>query len=305
MKIATTIGEMYAYCRNTPAEAVRMYEGTGFRYLDYSFYNVLRGEHPFLTDAWKSLIDDAGNAAAGLGMTFVQAHSPDYNPLGNPGDTAYHEAGMKASLRSVQACGMLGIGAIVVHSGITLDYRYPMDKEGYFRANLPFYRALLEEAEKWNVKICIENSSEGNMGERYFFMTAEDMNDFISYVDHPLLGGCWDTGHGHMRGTDPCREMATLGRNFTCLHLHDNMGSRDEHIAPFFGTIDMDSVMQGLVQSGFGGYLTFESDNFLPAAPVHGSDRLKTVPLEVKRAALSLLYQIGRSCLAAYGLYEE
>ncbi len=305
MKIATTIGELYAFCHNDPAEAVRMYEGTGFRYLDYSFYNVLASGHRFMTDGWEAMVHEAGDAAAKLGMKFVQAHSPNYNPLGNPGNTAYHEAGLEASVRSVRACGMLGIPAIVVHTGITMDYLYPADKGGYFRANLPFCRALLSEAEKWNVKICIENSAEGNMGPRYFFMTAEDMNDFIAYADHPLLGGCWDTGHGHMRGTDPCRELVTLGRNLTCVHIHDNMGSRDEHIAPFFGTIDMDSVVQGLIRSGFDGYFTFESDSFLSASAAHGSDRLKTVPIDVKRAALSLLYQIGKSCLDAYGIYEE
>jgi len=305
MKIATTIGEVYAYTDQDPVSAVRLYEGTGFRYLDYSFYNVLRGNHPFLTEAWKTQVDNAGSTAASLGMKFVQAHSPNYNPLGNPGDSSYHEAGMKASLRSVEACGMLGIGAIVVHSGITEDYLYPDDKEGYFRANRPFYCALLEEAEKWNVKVCIENSAEGNMGRRYFYMTAEDMNDFVDYMNHPLLGCCWDVGHGHMRGTDPCTELTGLGKNLTCVHIHDNMGVRDEHIAPFFGNIDMDSILQGLIQSGYNGYFTFESDGFLTASAAHGSGRLKTVPAAVKRASLSLLYQIGKSCLEAYGIYEE
>lgn len=305
MKLATTIGEVYSFVNRDPAAAVRMYEGTGFRYLDYSFYNVLRGEHPFLGDDWKSQIDAAGNAASSLGMKFVQAHSPDYNPLGRPEDTDYHEAGMKASLRSVEACGMLGIGAIVVHSGITEDYLYPEDKDGYFKANRPFYAALLEEAEKWNVKVCIENSAEGNMGRRYFYMTAEDMNDFVGYMAHPLLGCCWDVGHGHMRGTDPAAELTGLGKNLTCVHIHDNMGKYDEHIAPFFGNIDMDSIMQGLIRSGYGGYFTFESDNLLNASAVHGSGRLKTVPVSVRRASLSLLYEIGKSCLSAYGIYEE
>ena len=36
MKIATTIGEMFPYV-NSPAEAVRAYEGSGFHFLDYSF----------------------------------------------------------------------------------------------------------------------------------------------------------------------------------------------------------------------------------------------------------------------------
>lgn len=305
MKLATTIGEMYAYSHSDPAGAVRMYEGTGFKYLDYSFYNVLSPDHPFLTDSWKNQVNEAGEAAAKLGMKFVQAHSPNYNPLGQLDNADYHKAGLEASIRSVTACGMLGIGSIVVHSGITEDYLYPEDKDGYFRANLPFYRALLEEAEKWNVKVCIENSAEGNMGRRYFYMTGEDMNDFIDYVNHPLLGGCWDIGHGHMRGADTCHEMTTLGKNLTCVHIHDNMGVHDEHIAPFFGNIDMDSVMQGLIQSGFRGYFTFESDSFFHFRGEHGSGRLKHIPLDAKRASLAFLYQIGKSCLDAYGIFEE
>lgn len=59
MKIATTIGEMYSFVRS-PAEAVRAYEGTGFRYLDYSFYTVLRDPaDPFMSDSWEKNIYDA------------------------------------------------------------------------------------------------------------------------------------------------------------------------------------------------------------------------------------------------------
>ena len=42
MKIATTIGEMYSYTEK-PAKAIEAYEGTGFNYLDYSFYNLHDG----------------------------------------------------------------------------------------------------------------------------------------------------------------------------------------------------------------------------------------------------------------------
>lgn len=47
MKIATTIGEVRGYAA-TPAEAVKFYEGTGFRHFDYSFYHVLdHADDPF------------------------------------------------------------------------------------------------------------------------------------------------------------------------------------------------------------------------------------------------------------------
>lgn len=305
MKIATTIGEMYAYTAMNPAEAVRMYEGTGFRYLDCSFYNVLNPGHRFMTDEWKEQVTEAGEAAAKLGMKFVQAHSPNYNPLRDPADEAYHTAGLEASLRSIEACGMLGIPNIVVHTGYSLDYTYPTDKETYFKANEPFLRALIPAMEKWNVTVCIENSAEGNMGPQYFFMSGQDMNDFIDFMGHPLLGGCWDIGHGHMRNIPPHDELVSLGKNLTAVHIHDNNGIADEHIAPFFGTIDMDSVMQGLIDADYKGYFTFESDGFLPCRPGHGSGRLSCPPIAVKRAALAMLYQIGKSCLEAYGLFEE
>ena len=100
MKLATTIAEMYAFTAS-PAEAVRQYEGTGFRYLDYSFYSVARKDgHPFMRDGWQTLIRDAKAAADELGFTFVQAHAPDCALRGEKG-----EYGLRSTIRSiVSAC---------------------------------------------------------------------------------------------------------------------------------------------------------------------------------------------------------
>ena len=304
MKIATTIGEMYPWC-SSPAEAVRAYEGTGFRYLDYSFYNANRPGAVFLTDGWLAEVEAAGEAAAALGFSFVQAHSPNYNPYHDENDVSYHEAGMLATIRSIEACGRLGIPNIVVHTAYGPRCQYPADAEKYFRDNLPFIEALYPAMEKWNVRVCIENSAEGNMGTNYFFMTAEDMNDFIAFAGHPLLGACWDTGHGNMRGTDPYRELVTLGKNLHAVHFQDNSGAGDEHIAPFFGTLDVDGFMRGLIDAGYAGPLTFESDNFLRYRSNRGSGPLQFPPKRVKRAAMALLHEIGAACLETYGIAED
>ena len=58
MKIATTTGELRGYTAS-PAEAVKMYEGTGFKHLDISFYEVLKEGDPFMTDAWRDQILEA------------------------------------------------------------------------------------------------------------------------------------------------------------------------------------------------------------------------------------------------------
>ena len=170
MKLATTTGGFLPWVKTT-AEAVRLYEGTGFRHLDYSFYKVIHPGSPFLGDRWLDEVEDAGREAARLGMDFVQAHSPNYNPLDPDAD---HAAGMLATLRSIEACGRLGILNIVVHPGVAADLDYPGDREEFFRRNLVFFRSLFPAMEKWNVNVLVENSAEKN--EIYKARFAEAFN---------------------------------------------------------------------------------------------------------------------------------
>lgn len=311
MKIATTIGDFKHYTPNW-AEAVKQFEGTGFRYLDFDFYSVLYPGSPFLGDDWKKDVENAAEEAAKRGFTFVQAHSPDYNPLSDKTD---HEAGMRALLRSIEACGMLGIPNLVVHSGISETYRYPDGQEGYFKANRAFYESLFPSMEKYQVNVLIENSARGNMGDNYFFMTGQEMSDFIDECHHPRLQACWDTGHANMDSRDQYREIRTLDSRLKAIHFQDNFGACDEHFAPFMGTLDVDAVMQGLLDSGFRGYLTFEAQNLLTLDGAWPHPRHKTSALaerklpepslELRREAEKLLYQIGKYVLTRYGCYEE
>lgn len=310
MKLATTIGDFLPW-GVSPAEAVRLYEGTGFRHLDYSFYNVIKTGSPFLADRWLDAVDAAGREAARLGMDFVQAHSPNYNPLDPKAD---HEAGMLATLRSIEACGRLGIRNIVVHPGVAADLDYPSGHDEYFRRNLVFFRSLYPAMEKWGVNVLIENSSEQNMGGRYFPMTGAEMREFADFANHPLLHCNWDTGHANMRGTDQKDEILAMGEHLRAVHIQDNFGACDEHLAPFMGTLDIDAVMQGLIAIGYSGYFTFEADNMLlrghwphsrRQVPSVAERRLATPPLALKRKAIALLYEIGRTILTAYDCFEE
>ena len=310
MRLATTTGDFNKYTK-TPAEAVRAFEGTGFRYLDYSFYNVIYPGSPFLTDDWLREVDEAAEAASQLGFTFVQAHSPNYNPLDLNSD---HEAGMLVTVRSIEACGRLGIPNIVVHSGFSKTMRYPENREAYFRANRAYYERLFPAMERWNVNVLIENSAEKNMGSRFFFMTGREMADFLDWVGHPLLHACWDIGHANMRGANQHQEICALGNHLRAVHIQDNYGACDEHFAPMMGTVDMDAVMQGLQEVGFPGPFTFEAENLLTAAGSWPHARMQTEgisrrplaspSLELRRKAERLLYEIGRYILTSYECFE-
>lgn len=305
MKIATTIGEMYAFT-SSPAEAVRQYEGAGFKYLDYSFYTVLSSpDDPFMSDDWKTGVLRAKEVADGLGCKFVQAHAPCCEVIG--GDT---ERELIATIRSIEACGILGIKNMVIHSACVPEYKYPNDKLAYFKANEPFFRALIPAMEKNDVSILFENTTAKHCGDgNYFPITGQDLNDFVEFMDHPLFGAAWDVGHAHMDDIDHYTEIMTMGKNLKAIHVHDNDGKRDMHTAPFLGTLNYDSLMRGLIESGYEGYFTFEADGFFKyrrgSRMKEPNGRLAHPTLEIKKAALSLLYLIGKTILSEYRVFEE
>lgn len=311
MKLATTTADLAKYAADT-AGAVRLFAGTGFRYLDYSF-DVLYPGSAFLGPDWPRQVNAAAEAAAETGMTFVQAHAPSHNSLDPNAD---HETGLLATARTIEACGRLGIPNIVVHSGGAGCYRYPQDRLAYYEAILPFYRQLFPYMEKYNVKVLIENGCKANQGAIYSFRTAEDMRGFLDYAGHPLLGICWDTGHANLEeNMDQYRELKALGSALTALHVQDNDGIKDEHIAPFNGTLDLDAIIQGLLAIDFQGYFTLEACNFLrtencwpnfrKSTPLPAPTRLRRPSAELARQSVALLYQIGKYALEQYGCFEE
>jgi len=302
MKIATTIGEMYPFT-GSPVEAIRQYDGTGFRYFDYSFYRVaLDKKHPFMEDDWKESLYAAKDEAERRGFQFVQSHGPAC--LFNSDS---FERELAATKRSIEACGILGIKTMVMHSGLFANIMYPDDRLAYCKQIEPFFKALIPEMEKNGVYVLFENSTITHLEDGKFFpIYARDLNAMIAYMEHPLFGAAWDVGHAHIDGIDQYTEVMEMGKNLKALHIHDNNGKKDQHTAPFLGTLDYDSLLRGLIESGYEGYFTLEADGFFHrkrSAALTGP--LACTPIEVKRAALQLLYTVCKTILCTYNVFEE
>ena len=302
MKIATTIAEMYNFSSSanfasSSAEAISFYKDSGFRYLDFSFYGAAYPDSPMLSDGWKDVILESKAVADDLGFRFVQAHGPACEICGEEG-----EIGLIATIRAIEACGMLGIKNMVMHPGTFPDIKYPDDQLAFFKANETFFRALIPAMEKNNVNVLFEN---GTKQVRYYPMLAKELNAMIEYMDHPLFGAAWDVGHAHMAELDHYTEIMELGKNLKAIHVHDNDSSSDWHDCPFFGTVDYDSLMRGLIESGYEGTFTLEADSFFTYRRRGRSGRLAHTPLEVKQAAIKVLYTAAKSILTEYDLFEE
>jgi sugar phosphate isomerase/epimerase len=70
-------------------------------------------------------------------------------------------------------------------------------------------------------------------------------------------GVCLDFGHAHIMG-DVVDAVETLSGYLSATHVHDNAGSKDDHLLPFDGTIDWERALLALQKVGYDGALTFE-----------------------------------------------
>jgi sugar phosphate isomerase/epimerase len=71
------------------------------------------------------------------------------------------------------------------------------------------------------------------------------------------VGVCLDYGHAHLMG-DLGEAVETLSGHLWTTHVHDNSGTRDDHLVPYAGTIDWDAAMMATRKIGYDGTLMFE-----------------------------------------------
>lgn len=306
MKLATTTRDFDRFCE-TYEEKIGHIANAGFKNIDMGIYTVSRNADLLENDNWMDRCKQILEFSGKLGVKLVQAHAPTGNPLLTG---QRHDDLVKYTIRSIDVCGALGIPNIVVHAG----WESGIGQDEWFEKNREFYAKLFDAMEKNNVNVLVENGTRVNLKDRdcYYLYTGADMKSFVKYVDHPLFHACWDTGHANAEGAQYDQIMA-MGKDLYAIHFNDNLGKCDEHILPYCGTMNMDDIMHGLIDNGFGGYLTFEACNMLrPFVYNKGNrrdcpmeKRLSEPTLAMQDIVEKLLYEIGRHILTSYGIFEE
>lgn len=303
MKLATTTEDFRKFCKTYKEQVENVCEA-GFKYIDLGMYVVDNDDSLLIRDDWKKCAEELKITADKYGAKFVQAHSPGGNPLKEEG---FDEL-LKATLRSIEVCGEMGIKNIVVHAGLLPE----IGKEEFFEKNKQYYQKLFPTAEKCGVNILCENSTAVNAGEMYYTNSGTDMAEFVKYVNHPLFHICWDTGHANCEGNQ-YDDIKALGKELYALHIHDNRGMQDEHLIPYLGTINMDEVINALIEIGYEGYFTFEAESSLRPSrywlghrkTFEGDTRLLEPQFFMQTKLEKLMYDMGEYILKSYNLFEE
>ena len=87
-----------------------------------------------------------------------------------------------------------------------------------------------------------------------------DLCDAFGDPEH--VGICYDFGHANLTGGSHRQNLNAIGKRLKAVHVQDNHGQSDEHLLPFFGSIDWEQAMLGLAESGYTGDLTFEIQEY-------------------------------------------
>jgi sugar phosphate isomerase/epimerase len=190
-----------------------------------------------------------------------------------------------------------------------------MSREEYMEKNTEIFRQLIPYAEKYGTRLLIENVG-WQMGDARI-STADDLNELLDRIDHPLFGVCWDTGHANLCNLDQYEELKKLGSRLEGLHVHDNYGGKrtpncDLHLFPHWGNINFDGVISALLEIGYKGTFNFEVDSPIrrvePIPFVKNGEEQKKLDMmspELRQKMEIFLFEIGKQMLTTYGCFEE
>jgi len=92
--------------------------------------------------------------------------------------------------------------------------------------------------------------------------TPEMIRKLLLKVNSPLLGMCFDIGHFQIFSQAPLSDwITTMGASIFELHLHDNHGQWDEHLALGEGKIDIQGLLKMVQDLKLSPALTIEAVN--------------------------------------------
>lgn len=161
----------------------------------------------------------------------LSVHGPflDLNPVS--WDSKIASAAWERFSQAYQAAYSLGAEKIIYHTCFV-----PMTNllEGWVERMIEFWNRFMEDKGA-EIGVCLENVFDPEYGP---------LKEIAQNIVHPAFGLCLDVGHTHWASSHPVEEwLENLEPYIRHLHLHDNHGSRDEHLGLGQGSIPWSVIL--------------------------------------------------------------
>ena len=246
-----------------------MFKEAGFEAIDMGFGGVGRPGYELTGDDWERKVDELGNEAARLGLTFSQIHMPSLKGEKDPRFKVpgFEEEFYLAMERALIAAGRLGAPWAVAHALNPKDAGNDPDKAK--KLNHEYYDKYVELGIKNGVGFAFENMIQGKDGGPKLRYTAHysELIDYVDSFNDPMVQICWDFGHANITGFDQCVGLRKVGKRLKCVHIDDNFGNLDHHLIPFSGKVDWHKIMPVLAEIGYEGECNLEVQNHFNRMP--------------------------------------
>jgi sugar phosphate isomerase/epimerase len=136
--------------------------------------------------------------------------------------------------RAVEVAEVAPFRFLILHVGLAAEHYSEAKFEGAL-ASIEHLRAF---AKPLGVSLLLENIPNE-------LTTPQRLVEMIRTLHYDDIGICFDTGHAHLEpGVEEAAE--TVKPFVRSVHVHDNHGTRDEHLWPGEGSIDWKRTMEQL-----------------------------------------------------------
>lgn len=248
-------------------------KNAGFDGCDISLENI----EEMCSENWETYIYRIKELLNSHNLECCQVHLP-YHDLFVSSEIIQEDVKM-AMLRAIKAMKILDCKWGAYHPRTAFNNNCNSDisiKDNYNEISI-----YLEEAEKYNVGIAVENIPifPDCPQHRFFSADYDELNYLVESFKSEKVGICWDFGHANLMPIKQEKAFKILGDKIRIVHIHNNYRFCDSHVVPTLGTIDWESVMPSLKKCGYNGDFSLEVNYFnmdteLKSYFVHGYDSL-------------------------------
>lgn len=266
--------------------ALEKLKACGFEAVDFCLAHQRPDAFPAnLPDAeYDAYFRGLGRFAKEIGLKIYQTHMPVPYAAGDGADEsrfALHE-------KCVRATGLLGAKYAVMHPALFGDSRRAENLQKNRDELFRFSERIAPVLEKCGVVACWENIFTFDNGRicPTALGSPPELVSVLEESDPELFAACADVGHALLTGFDPAETIRLFGKRLKTVHLHDNDGRGDLHLAPYTGVLDWTEIASALREVGFEGALSLEAD--------HAYDWQSLSCEEAERTAKLLVGAVGR-----------